>query len=71
MTPLVAARLALLLAAIVLFVLSVRTGLDPYRYVAIGLLVVAVVVRFVDRSMARRDERNTSDDVHAGDSRKR
>ena len=71
MTPLVAARLALLLAAIVLFVLSVRTGLDPYRYVAIGLLVVAVVVRFVDRSMARRDERKTSDDVDAGDSRRR
>ena len=54
MSPLVAARLALLLAAIVLFILSVRTGLDPYRYVAIGLLVVAVIIRFVD-NRKRRD----------------
>ena len=54
MSPLVAARLALLLAAIVLFYLSIKTGLDPYRYVAIGLLIVAVIIRFVDRK--KRDE---------------
>jgi len=53
-SPLVAARLALLLAAIVLFYLSIKTGLDPYRYVAIGLLIVAVIIRFVDRK--KRDE---------------
>ena len=57
MSPLVAARLALLLAAIVLFVLSVRTGLDPYRYVAIALLIVAVIIRFLDKeSRRKRDE---------------
>jgi hypothetical protein len=49
MTPLVVARLALLLAGIVLFILSIRTGLEPYRYVAIGLLAVAVILRFIDR----------------------
>ena len=49
MSPLLAARIALLAAAIVLFYLSVRTGLDGYRFVAIGLLVVAVIIRFLDR----------------------
>ena len=56
MSPLVVARLALLLAGIVLFVMSIRTGQDPYRYVAIGLLVVAVIIRFVDRGRAKKDE---------------
>lgn len=49
MTPLVIARLALLLVGIVLFILSIRTGLAPYRYAAIGLLAVAVIIRFIDR----------------------
>ena len=49
MTPLVLARLALLAAAVVLFVMSARTGQDVFRLVAIGLLVVAVAMRFVDR----------------------
>ena len=55
MTPLVIARLALLLAGIVLFIIGIRTGQDPYRYVAIGLLLVAVILRFVDRARAGRD----------------
>ena len=49
MTPLVMARLALLAAAVILFVMSARTGQDVFRFVAIGLLVVAVIIRFVDR----------------------
>ena len=49
MTSLVIARLALLAAAIVLFIMSARTGQDVFRLVAIGLLVVAVAMRFVDR----------------------
>ena len=56
MTPLVIARLALLLAGIVLFLVGIRTGHDLYRYVAIGLLAVAVILRFVDRSRAKRDD---------------
>lgn len=55
MTPLVIARLALLLAAIVLFIIGVRSGQPPYRYVAIGLLAVAIILRFVDRTRSRRD----------------
>ena len=56
MTPLVVARLALLLAGIALFLIGIRTGQDPYRYVAIGLLAVAVILRFVDRARSRRDD---------------
>ena len=56
MTPLVVARLALLLAGIALFLMGIRTGQDTYRYVAIGLLAVAVILRFVDRSRSKRDE---------------
>ena len=56
MTPLVVARLALLLAGIALFLIGIRTGQDPYRYVAIGLLGVAVILRFVDRNRNRRDK---------------
>ena len=49
MTPLVFARLGLLAAAVVLFIMSARTGHDVFRLVAIGLLVLAVIIRFVDR----------------------
>jgi uncharacterized membrane protein YGL010W len=49
MTPALIARLALLAAAIILFIISARTGQDVLRYVAIGLLVVAVILRFVGR----------------------
>jgi hypothetical protein len=48
-TPLTTARLALLLAGIVLFIYSMRAGVEWARLVAIGLLVIAVVIRFVDR----------------------
>ena len=49
MSPLLIARLALLIAAVGLFWMSIQTKLDTYRFVAIGLLVVAVIIRFVDR----------------------
>ena len=55
MTPLVVARLALLAAAVILFVMSLRTGQDVFRYVAIGLLVVAVVIRLLDRQRSKRE----------------
>ena len=55
MTPLLIARLALLLAGIALFLIGIRTGQDPYRYVAIGLLAVAVLIRFIDRKRPPSD----------------
>ncbi len=39
-------KLGLALAAAILFAASLRTGLDWPRYVAIALLVVAVLLRF-------------------------
>lgn len=54
MSPLLVARIALLVAAIGLFWMSIQTGQDVFRYVAIGLLVVAVVIRFVDRGRSSR-----------------
>ena len=53
MSPLLAARLALLVAAVGLFWMSIQTGLDTYRFVAIALLVVAVIIRFIDRGRKR------------------
>ncbi len=40
-------KLALALAAAILFAASLRSGVDWPRYVAIALLVVAVLLRFV------------------------
>ena len=40
-------KLALALSAAVLFAVSLRSGLDWPRYVAIALLVVAVALRFL------------------------
>jgi hypothetical protein len=40
-------KLALALAAAILFAGSIRTGLDWPRYVAIALLIVAVLLRFL------------------------
>jgi HAMP domain-containing protein len=53
MSPLLVARLVLLLAGIALFVMSVRSGQDAYRYAAMAVLVVAVILRFVDRRQQR------------------
>ena len=49
MTPLTTARLGLLLAGIVLFIYSMRVGVEWARLLAIGLLVLAVAIRFYDR----------------------
>jgi hypothetical protein len=53
-TPLTTARLGLLLAGIALFIYSMRTGVEWARLAAIGLLVLAVVIRFVDRYRNRQ-----------------
>ncbi len=42
-------KLGLLFAAIVVFGVGMATGLDWTRYVAIGLLAAAVLMRFVPR----------------------
>jgi predicted membrane metal-binding protein len=42
-------RFVLLIAALALFFYAVRIGSDVARYVAIGMLVVAVILRFVGR----------------------
>ena len=42
-------RVALLIAGIALFAIAARTGEDLYRFIAIGLLAVAVILRFVGR----------------------
>ena len=54
MTPLTAARLGLLLAGILLFIYSLRAGVEWARLVAIVLLVLAIVIRFVDRYRSRQ-----------------
>ena len=47
MTQLTRFKLALAVAAAVLFGLSMRTGEDWLRWLAIGLLAAAVLLRFV------------------------
>lgn len=54
MTPLTTAKVALALSAAVLFALSIRTDYQALRWAAMGLLAVAVLLRFFDRK--RRDE---------------
>ena len=46
MNRLTAFKLGLALAAAIFFAASMRSGLDWPRYVAIALLVVAVLLRF-------------------------
>jgi hypothetical protein len=47
-------KLALAIMALVFFAASMRTGDDWMRFVAMGLLAVAVVLRFVERAAAAR-----------------
>jgi hypothetical protein len=46
-------KLALAIMALVFFAAGMRTGLDWQRWVAIGLLAMAVVLRFVERFQRR------------------
>lgn len=54
MTTLTWVRVVLLLIGVALFAWALRTGEDWARYTAIGVLVVAIVVRFFDRARTRR-----------------
>ena len=47
-------KLALAVAAAILFAASMRSGLDWPRYVAIALIVVAVLLRFVQHPRRQR-----------------
>lgn len=53
MTPVSAAKLALALAGIVVFLLGINSGSDLLRWTGTALVVVAWLLRFVDRSAAR------------------
>lgn len=46
MTPVAWARIALALGAIAVFAFGIQTGDERVRYVGIGLLVVALLLRF-------------------------
>jgi len=58
-TPLTRIKLGLAIMALIFFAAGIRSGLDWQRWVAIGLLGVAVVLRYVERIQQRRkDERS-------------
>jgi uncharacterized membrane protein len=48
-------KLALALMALIFFAASMRTGDDWMRFVAMGLLALAVILRFVERAAARKE----------------
>ncbi len=50
MTPLTTLKVALAIAAAVLFALGVRGEYPALRWAAIGCLTIAVLLRFVDRN---------------------
>ena len=53
MTPTLMARMGFLLAGIALFMYSMNAGVEWARWGAIGCLVVALVLRLVDRNRTR------------------
>jgi hypothetical protein len=54
-TVLTRIKLALTIMALVFFVAGMRTNEEWQRWVGIGLLALAVALRFVDRSRAPRN----------------
>lgn len=68
MTPLTSARIVLLIGGILLFIYSMQTDQEWARFTAIGLLVVAVLIRLVDRYLASRNTRN-ADSVDGNEQR--
>ncbi len=54
MRPLTTAKLALTLAAAVLFGLGIRSDSPALRWAAIAFLVIAVLLRFFDRHREQR-----------------
>ena len=55
MTPLTIAKITLALAAAIFFAFGVRGDHEELRWAAIGCLVVAVLLRFIDRPGRRND----------------
>lgn len=53
-TTLTRVKLGLAIMALIFFAAGVRSGLDWQRWVAIGLLAVAVVLRYVERLQQKR-----------------
>lgn len=55
-TTLTRVKLGLAIMALIFFAAGIRSGLDWQRWMAIGLLAVAVVLRYVERLQQRREE---------------
>jgi hypothetical protein len=53
-TTLTRIKLGLAIMALIFFAAGIRSGLDWQRWVAIGLLAVAVVLRYVERLQQKR-----------------
>ncbi len=53
MNPVATAKLTLAIAGIVVFLLGINSGSDLLRWTGTALVVVAWLLRFVDRSAAR------------------
>lgn len=53
MNPVAAAKLALALAGIVVFLFGINSGSDLLRWTGTALVVVAWLLRFVDRPASR------------------
>lgn len=49
-------KLGLAIMALIFFAASMRTGLDWQRFVAMGLLIAAVALRFVERFQRRKEQ---------------
>ena len=54
MSPVATAKIALTLAAAILFGLGIRNDNPALRWAAIAFLAIAVVLRFFDKSRERR-----------------
>jgi len=54
MSPFMTAKIALALAAAVLFGLGIRNDNPALRWAAIAFLAIAVLLRFFDKSRTRR-----------------
>ena len=55
MNPVTIAKIALGVAGLAIFALSMKPGMERLRWVAIGLLAVAFLLRFADRRRPPRE----------------
>lgn len=65
MNPVATAKLALAVAGIVVFLLGINAGSDVLRWTGTALVVVAWLLRFVDRA-ASRSRRGPTDQQEEG-----